>query len=295
MQTRHRAAATALLLTATAGLAASGATAQAAGTHQTQARAATSLTVKVMSTKNGPKLSVQRIRPGFTTFTFVHKSGKAAQLEIVRLKSGYSLRHLLSDIPKLLGEPTHKLIHRVDNKVVFYGGGDVAAQGTTRTKIAVDIDRSGTYYAVKVGKHPSAVALKARGSHQKRTHPQADGILTIGAGNTWEPKGTLPHKGWIKTSNKAEEPHFIDFMPVADSATDQDVADWFGNPSGPPTWFDGARAQFEFGTEVVSPGHTVYWQARGDAGRFAIACFYPSLHGGMPHAFMGMYLVVTLD
>lgn len=67
MQTRYRAAATALLLTATTGLAATGA-AQASGTHHPGARAASRLVVTIKSTANGVKLSESKIRPGNTIF-----------------------------------------------------------------------------------------------------------------------------------------------------------------------------------------------------------------------------------
>jgi hypothetical protein len=291
MQTRYRAAATALLLTATAGLAASGGAAQASGTHHATAKAAKSLTVTITSTKKGPKLSTRTIRPGFTTFKVVHKSGGSAGIEVLRLKSGYSLRHLLRDLPKVAGQTTVvKAVRRVDKNVVFYGGGDVA-KPVPVAKFAVDIDRAGTYYVLNIFKC-QVTALHAKGAHQRRSHPSADGQVNAALGNVFKVRGTLPHRGWMKTSNNALEPHFVEFDPILDSATDQDVADWFNNPSGPPP-FDGTKPSFS--TEVVSPGHTVYWKFSGTAGRHVITCFFPSKMDGTPHAFMGMFKVTTLS
>jgi len=289
MQTRYCAAATALLMTAAVGLAASGGAAEAAGTHHAGAKASKSLTMKITSTKKGPVLSKHRIRPGFTTFKLVHKSGGQAALELLRLKSGYSFKHLSRDVPKITGESVDlKALRRIERNVVFYGGMDVSKK-VPSAKFAADVDRAGKYYVVNIfaGGHASFLA---KGHHQRRSHPSADGRINAAAGNVWQSKGTLAHKGWMRTTNNANEPHFVELDGVVDTATDQDVADWFNNPAGPPTWMSGTS----FNTEVISPGHTFYWKFSLPTGRYAIDCFFPSKVNGMPHAFMGMYKVVTL-
>jgi hypothetical protein len=289
MQTRTCAAATALLLTAAAGMAATGGAAEAAATHHAGAKAAKSLTVKITSTKKGPVLSRHRIRPGYTTFRIVHKSGGQASLELLRLRPGYSFKQLRRDIPKITGDPVStKAVKRVDRNVVFYGGMDVSKKVPSAT-FAADIDRAGTYYVVNIFKGQRSTFI-AKGHHQRRSHPSADGRINAGAGNVWLSKATVAHKGWIRTTNKAAEPHFVELDGILDTATDQDVADWFNNPSGPPTWMSGTS----FNTEVISPGHTFYWKFSLPTGRYAIDCFFPSKATGMPHAFMGMYKVLTL-
>ena len=290
MQTRYRAAATALLLTATAALAAPGGAADAAGTHPSSAKAR-SLTVTLTSTKKGPKVSTDTLRPGFTTFKVVHKSGKSAGIEVLRLRKGYSLRHLLRDLPKVTGETAVvKAVRRVDKNVIFYGGGDVSSKVPT-SKFAVDIDRAGKYYVLSIFTG-QVTSFRAKGAHQRRSHPSADGQVNAAKGNVWKVKGTLPHRGWMKTTNNALEPHFVEFDAVLDSATDQDVADWFADPSSGPPPLDFSNS---FSTEVVSPGHTVYWKYGSTPGRYVIDCFFPSKMNGVPHAFMGMIKVTTLS
>jgi hypothetical protein len=291
MQTRYRAAATALLLTATAALAAPGGAADAAGTHHASAKAR-SLTVTIASTRKGPAVSTNVLRPGFTTFKVVHKSGKAAGIEVLRLRKGYSLNHLLKDLPKVAGETVSvKAVRRVDKNVIFYGGADVSKK-VPSTRFAVDVDHAGKYYVVSVFTG-QVTSFRAKGTHQRRTHPSADGQVNAAKGNVWKVKGTLPHQGWMKTTNNALEPHFVEFDAVLASASDQDVADWFADPSSGPPPFDNTKPSFS--TEVVSPGHTVYWKYAGTAGRHVIACFFPSKMNGVPHAFMGMIKVTTLS
>jgi hypothetical protein len=290
MQTRYRAAATALLLTATAGMAATGGPAEASGTHHAGDKAAKSLTVTIKSTGQGPKVSVDKIRPGFTTFKIVRKAKGSGGLEVLRLKKGYTLKDLARDVPKITGDVANvKAVRRIDKNVVFYGGGDVSKAAPV-AKIAMNIDKAGKYYVVNIFKG-QVTSFKAKGHHQKRSHPSADGTINAAAGNVWNISADLPEKGWMKTKNNADEPHFVNLDAVDPSASDQDVADWFGNPASPPP-FDPTRPSF--GTDVVSPGHTVYWKYASAGGRYVVDCFFPSKADGMPHAFMGMFKVTTL-
>jgi len=271
-------------------MAATGGAAEASGTHH-HGKAAKSLTVTIRSNGKGPHVSVKKIRPGFTTFKVVRKAKGSGALQVFRLKKGYSLKHFLKDLPKLTGETVVvKAVRRVDRNVVFYGGGDVS-KAVPVAKWAVNIDKADTYYVANIFKG-QLTSFKAKGKHQKRSHPTAAGHINAIAPNVWATSADLPEKGWLKTTNKAKEPHFVSLDPVDPGASDQDVEDWFGNPSSGPPPFDPARSSF-IGTEVVSPGHTVYWKLNTDGGRYVVDCFYPSKADGMPHAFMGMFKVVT--
>ena len=96
MQTRYRAAATALLMTATAGMAATGGAAEASGTHHA-AKAAKSLTDhdQVQGRRREPVRGP--IRPGNTIFKVKNIDGKASRglVQIFRLKGGYTPRRRL--------------------------------------------------------------------------------------------------------------------------------------------------------------------------------------------------------
>src|SRR3954447_6565263 len=129
MQTRIPAAATALLLTAMAGLAAvtpDGA-AQAGATHPS-ARAP-HLTVTIKGTKTRPKLSTHTFRPGNTVFR-VERKGTGGLIQVLRLKPGYSLQKASQDFAAAFGNtPDVAAIRRIDRKVVFYGGMETPRRG----------------------------------------------------------------------------------------------------------------------------------------------------------------------
>src|SRR6478672_445107 len=91
MHTRTYAATTALLLTASAaGVALAGGSAQAVGSHHTTTKAATSLTVTIKTKAGQIQLSDTRIRPGKTIFK-VRPHGKGGDMQVLRLRSGYTL------------------------------------------------------------------------------------------------------------------------------------------------------------------------------------------------------------
>jgi len=292
MQTRYRAAATALLLTATAGMAATGGAAQASGSHHTADKAAQSLTVTITSSKKAVDLSTHKIRPGKTTFKVVRGHRGGGLLQVLRLKKGYSLKHAFSDFGKAFGETTNvKAVRRIDRNVVFYGGMPAPAKDDPASKWAVDIDRHGLYYVVNLDKGVLA-PLVAKGKHQRRSWPGADGKLNIAPGNVWKPGSNNAHKGYMNTTNNAAEPHFVDMEHVVEGTTVEDVFAFFTDETAPnPLADDHAAAD----TGIISPGHTFRWKYHVPKGTYFSACFWPSKVDGTPHAFMGMIDVFDLS
>ncbi|HEY3528758.1 MAG TPA: hypothetical protein VGK78_06370 [Nocardioides sp.] len=289
MQTRYRAAATALLLTATAGLAATGGAAEASGTHHTSARATKTLTVTIKSTKHGPVLSTTRLRPGKTLFKVV-RAGAGGTMQVLRLRSGYTVRQANKDFAAMFGpNSTAKVVQRVDKNVVFYGGIDVPAKGAPANFWGVDLDRADTYYVANLQSNAKTV-LKARGTHQRRALPSPTGWLNAatsdGGANVFVAPKTDPHRGWMKTTNKAKEPHFLVLNQVTEPTTVQDIVDYFmSGDQNPPSF---GRSGFTE-TNVISPGHTFVWKYRVPRGKYAVMCFWPSKTDGVtPHAAMGM-------
>src|SRR4051794_36737654 len=106
MQTRYRAAATALLLTATAGMAATVGAAEASGTHHSADKAKT-LTITITSKANKVKLSDDKIRPGNTMFRVKNVDGTDSNglMQLLRLKPGYDLGQAFADFGAAFGDP----------------------------------------------------------------------------------------------------------------------------------------------------------------------------------------------
>lgn len=293
MQTRYRAAAASsvLLLTATAGLAASGGAAEASGTHHTSGRALAHLTVTIKSSGKGVFLSTNTIRRGRTTFSVYRNAHGGGLIEVLRLKKGYSLARAQKDFGAAFGPTTNvRAVRRIDKNVVFYGGMPVPAKGVTKpNKWAVDIDHRGKYYVLNLDKN-LMTSFRAKGTEQRRSWPQATGKLNIADGNIWKPGANNLHKGWMNTTNNAREPHFVVMQHVKDGTTAADVlAAFTGGPD--PSAADHASAD----TGVISPGHTFRWAYSVPRGHYASMCFWPSKVDGTPHAFMGMVAVFDLS
>jgi hypothetical protein len=292
MHTRSRAAATALLLTASAaGLAVSSGTAHAAGTH-TSSKAAPTLTVTITSKKSGPSLSVTKLRPGKTLFK-VLPGHTAGSIQVLRLKPGYSLKHAASDFGKMFGPTTDvKAVRRVDKNVVFYGGMPVPKAGAKPNWWGVDLDKADRYYALNLDKN-TVTPFTVKGSHQRRSIPGADGRLGMATSSTganvFRAPATDPNRGWMRTTNNAAEPHFVVLDRVKESTTNADVQAALTSPN-PPAFDLGTKAE----TNVISPGHTFVWRYGTHKGKYLALCFWPSKVDGTPHAFMGMFKLFHL-
>jgi hypothetical protein len=109
---------------------------------------------------------------------------------------------------------------------------------------------------------------------------------------TFNAPASNPHRGWMKTTNNAIQPHFVNLSQVKKSTTDADVQAWLAAPSGPPTFFKPGGGEAD--TEVVSPGHTIVWKYHVPKGKYLSLCFYPDKDTGVPHAFMGMYALMNM-
>jgi hypothetical protein len=293
MHTRSRAAATALLLTASAaGLAVTNGAAHATGTHPSSKARAATLTVTITSTRSGPKLSTSSFRPGKTLFKVLpgHTGGS---IQVLRLRPGYSLRHAASDFGKIFGPSTDvRAVRRIDKNVVFYGGMGVPAAGAKANWWGTDLDKAGRYYAVNLDKN-TVTPFTTKGTHQRRSLPASTGWLnmatdTTGA-NAWRSPATDPNRGWMKTTNNAEEPHFVVLDQVTESTTDADVQAALSSPN-PPAFDLGTKAE----TNIISPGHSFVWHYGAPKGKYLSMCFWPSRIDGTPHALMGMFKLFHL-
>jgi len=300
MQTRHRAAATALLLTATAGMAATGGAAEASGTHHTGDRAARTLSVTIKSKAGAVKVSQDRIRPGNTIFKVRNIDGKASRglVQLLRLKGGYTLGDAFGDFALAFPEdestpPDVDAVNRIDENVVFYGGMEAKGDRSKVSRWAVKIDKVGTYYAVNLDSS-QLNSFEAKGSMQKRALPSRDGFINAetgahGVGNKFVAGKHNANRGWMSTRNKALEPHFVDVEQVKKGTKNSDITKLF---EGGPNVF--VRHGGSVDTGVISPGHRFLWAFHVPKGRYGVLCFWPSSTDGMPHALMGMHTVTNL-
>jgi hypothetical protein len=300
MQTRYRAAATALLLTATAGMAATGGAAQASGSHHAGAGASKSLTITLKSTASGVTVSDSKFRPGNTIFKVKNMDGKTSKglIQVLRLKPGYDIGQAGADFGQAFSggtdQATIDAINRIYDNVVFYGGMEAKGDTSTVAKWAVKIDKPGTYLVLNFDAGTPPSTFTVAGDAQKRAMPAASGVIDTvvgphGVGNQFAPGKNIATSGWMSTTNSAEEPHFVDLQQVKKGTTNADITAFFqGGPD--PTVRGGGSA----GTGVISPGHSFRWSYKLPQGRYVALCFMPSKTDGMPHAIMGMHKVFNL-
>jgi hypothetical protein len=297
MQTRYRAAATALLMTATAGMAATGGAAEASGTHHAVARAAKSLTITIKSKSDGVTLSQDQLRPGNTIFRVRNIDGAASKglVQILRLKGAYTLEDAFGDFALAFpesGPADEDAINRIDDNVVFYGGMEAKGKPDKVSKWAVKIDKVGTYVVVNLDS-TQLTMLTAQGAKQDRPLPTRSGFInaesTAGGGNKFVAGKHNKAKGWMKTVNKAAEPHFVDIEQVKKGTKNSDITKMFNG--GPNVFVHGGAAT---DTGVISPGHKFLWAYNLKPARYGVLCFWPSSEDGMPHALMGMHTVTRL-
>ena len=301
MQTRYRAAATALLLTATAGMAAIGGSAEASGSHHSGAGAgaAPSLTITIKAKAGAVKLSDDRFRPGNTVFKVKNIDGQDSKglIQVFRLKPGYTLQEAFADFQQAFSggtdQATIDAINRVYDNIVFYGGMEAKGGPNLSSSWAVRIDQAGTYYVANLDKN-SLTSFKAKGDKQVRGLPRQTGFVDAvvgphGVGNDFKAGRDNLKSGWMSTTNKAHEPHFVDLEQVKKGTKDSDISAAFqGGPD--PTVHGGGSTE----TGVISPGHRFLWTYDLPHGRYAALCFMPSDVDGTPHAIMGMHTVFNL-
>ena len=242
--------------------------------------------VRVTVRKHGITRSRTGFRPGNTVFDLRSRGGGNGAVQLVRLRSGYTLAMFRDD----LESDGVADIRRIDRKAVFYGGMPVHKRGVSHFGARVG---AGRYYLFDFD-HPRWVRLRVEGTPQRRALPRTTGPVDMvlkGEDHRFRTPRRLPRAGWLRQTNRTDEPHFMDMIKVKRSTTRRQVRRAFAG-KGPdnPGWL---LREYP-GTFAVSPGHTVVWRYAYPRGKYLEACFWPSDEDGTPHAEMGMWNFTTL-
>jgi hypothetical protein len=252
------------------------------GAHAAAERAAM-LTVQVTVTESGITRSRTGFRPGNTLFQLTAEDARAA-VQLLRLRKGYTLSEFRSDFAD---DENLAAIRRIDRKVVFYGG--MPAGPRRHSQFGMWLD-AGRYHLVDLDRPTVAVGLRVQGPPQRRALPRATGAVDMVLKGDDHPRfrtpARLPRSGWLRQTNRTDEPHFMDLAQVRESTTRKQVRRALsGNGQEEPPWL----IKFNPGTFVVSPGRTVVWKYDFPRGKYLELCFWPDDETGMPHALMGMF------
>ncbi|HEY2299506.1 MAG TPA: hypothetical protein VGH43_17355 [Jatrophihabitans sp.] len=226
-----------------------------------------------------------RLHAGRTVFKVVTGKGDHG-LQILRLRNGYTLAQAGADLPKAFGGDV-RAIRRVDRNIVFRGGAEArphkpgwfSATLPAGKFVFLDINSNSLTMVKVFGKIPHRQTVPNRGRIT---------AYTYGFVNT---PAAIAHKGWFLFTNKADQPHFIEFQHVKQSTTHGQVRRFFkhGGQSQPSFALPGS-----YGAGVLTQGQHVGQFINLPRGKYLIACFWPDFRTGMPHALMGMWKLIQL-
>lgn len=103
---------------------------------------------------------------------------------------------------------------------------------------------------------------------------------------------TWPHEGSYLFANVSDTIHFMELVPVKNGTTDAQVQAYFNSGAqGPPPF---GKAGPAGGNDVATPGNFLRVSYDLPPGTYVLLCFVADDMTGMPHAFMGMHLVIRL-
>lgn len=265
-----------------AGVATAGARAER---HEGAEGRATTLTVD-MSTK-AVKIEGSKTRHAGRFVFHADAGGHGHVLVVASLAKGYALHDALKDVNAALnhnGRPEMAAIRRIDHKIHWYGG--VSAPGTYSVTLG-----KGHYYLLDEGGHGLA-RLTVTGSVTSSPPLSSEGTIDAVAahhGDRFSSASVLPASGWVTFRNRTDEPHFLSLVEVKPSTSNADINKHIRDEHT-PAFVLSSEAE----SAPISPGTTVQVLLDLPKGKYLMACFWPSIENGMPHAFMGMWKLVHL-
>jgi len=241
------------------------------------------MTNKSISFSTGTALPAGRV-------LFQVKTAKGEHtLQLLHLHSGYTKNQAEHDINAAFGGDV-KAVKRVDKNIDWLGGVDTTPGHPG--KVAINL-AEGSYLAVDQESNASMQFTVGIGSADYRTVYPSSSVTTKNNLFHLHTGGlALPHEGWMRYHNNALEPHMFVLNHVKQSTTKQDVRDYIASGSQkPPSWGLGDSTD----AGVISPATTETWHYSLPAGKYLVACFWPSKDNGMPHFTMGMWKLVELS
>ena len=281
---RAFAAATAAAAVTTTGLVATATTADAAASIPTvtvhMSASKITFTGGGASTANG----VTTIHAGRIHFHVVTASGDHV-LQLLRFHNGYTAQQAQTDINDAFSGNV-AAVQRVDHGVVFRGGAEALPKHPGDMVVSLPATQ---FMAVDQNGNAGAM-LNVVGTAPSRVNQQVAGYFTAYTYG-WVPSSRLPASGWVKVANSADQPHFLVMQHVKSTTTSAMVSKSFASPSqSQPSWALKETAQ----SGVIAAGTSQILHYNLPAGKYLVACFWPDYFTGMPHAYMGMWKLVTL-
>lgn len=276
-------AATLAAATATASAGLLGATAHLAASASTAPRIVT-----VTITGHGVTMEPGTTLPAGKVVFKVEVPKGDHTLQLAHLHDGYSKKQAGQDVNAAFGGDV-KAVRRVDRNIDWLGGNE-ATPGHPGM-FAINLSQ-GSYLALdQESNNVQGFDVVAAASNYRTIYPSSF-VTTKHNRFHVHTDLALPRAGWVKFHNNAQEPHMLVLQHVKQSTTKQDVRDYAAAGSNKrPSW----GLSDAIGAGVVSPGTTQVVHYSLPAGKYLIACFWPSKDTGMPHFNMGMWKLIEMS
>jgi hypothetical protein len=271
--------------------------------------------VSINVTGDGSHASISNrwVHPGWLKLNIKDSTSPTlgAQVVVVQMRRHYSVKRLVADI-NVQGQPATTLVQlaaaaastRDINKIaIALAGGDTVGGKPWFRSDVIWLPEGGEYFVLNTGaKSGVAVVgrLEAGGRTVYRGAPDYSGTVSLGNGSTdtITLRGHMWARGTIKVRNNGDSVHLLSISKVADTATDTEVsAEYayfmtYGHPPTPdPAGLFGPPTAGT-GSDAVSPGHSSLLSYNLPKGTYLLQCFVADDVSGIPHAFMGMHLIV---
>lgn len=209
-------------------------------------------------------------------------------LQLVRLHAGYTKKQAGNDVDAAFAGHV-KAVRRVDKNVDWLGG-NLAAPGHP-SRFAAHLT-PGSYFAIDQDSSANLGFDVVASSADYRTVYPSSFVTTKHNRFHVHTDLALPRTGWLKFHNNATEPHMFVLQHVKQSTTKSDVRDFVASGSNKnPPW----ALPESTDAGVISPGSSETFTYAMPAGKYLVACFWPSKQNGMPHIAMGMWKLVELS
>lgn len=174
--------------------------------------------------------------------------------------------------------------------VVFEGGLQGPASTTKSMTVVLTKGVHFLYSDAALPKQPFKIRVVAPA--QRRPAPSTAATVAMRPGNQFGGAKVLPHAGTIRVINNASNsPHFLILQHVKQGTTRKQIEDYFASGGqGAPKF----ALRESTSTDALNPHHSQTFTYRLPRGEYVELCFFPDPQTGMPHAFMGMFRIVTL-
>jgi hypothetical protein len=260
-------------------------------------------TVRVnVTTADGISMA-SHVHAGIVTFKVTQLDADYHAVQGIRLKHGAKLSTVLQEFSDaLLGDaPTRAAaVNAINRDAVLIGGALTMAVAGSSIKVTVPLTR-GTYYFFDYADigviTPRVKKLHVTGHFRNAPLPQFSKVVVATMEND-QPRFITPTNFSAKATfffyNASDEAHEVMFRPTRPGITDDYITQFYNailaGTTPPASPWTGVQA----GLQPVSPNHWAVVHIDFPAGPYAEICYVPDDESGIPHAYEGMHVVVTL-